>query len=207
MIVTEGYPFVIVSAIVAIIASLFLGGWGGLAFLLPAYSAWFFRNPHRVVPAGDHRVVAPADGRIIQIAEVQETRYLNRSMLKVSIFMSPLDVHVNRNPVSGEVRGVFYNKGRFFGAFREKASLDNEQNAVLLGLASGEEVLVVQIAGFLARRIVCYLKKGERVVRGERYGLIRFGSRLDLYLPTRTEISVKVGERARGGETILGELR
>ena len=165
----------------------------------------FFRDPDRLTPPGDHLVTSPADGKVVAVVrDFQEQRFLQRACQRVSIFMSPLDVHVNRVPVSGTVVDVAYDRGRFHAAFLDKASEDNERNAVVVEDARGERVLFVQIAGQLARRIVCRLRPGDRVERGERYGLIMFGSRLDLYVPPQVQIAVRVGDRVTAGTTVIG---
>jgi phosphatidylserine decarboxylase len=165
----------------------------------------FFRDPERVTPAGADLIVAPADGRVIKVAPVRDERFLEGEAMLVSIFMSPFNVHVNRAPVSGRVVDVRYTHGKYFRAFADKASLDNEQNAVLLEDEQGRRLGCVQIAGFLARRIVCYLRPGMNVERGQRYGMIKFGSRADVYLPPAAQIRVQVGDRARAGVTVLAQ--
>ncbi|MBI2980766.1 MAG: phosphatidylserine decarboxylase family protein [Deltaproteobacteria bacterium] len=206
MIAKEGSVFIAAALVISLALSVILGGYGVPALILPLYVAYFFRDPRRFIPTGKNLILSPADGRILSVDEQEEGRYLKRKMKKVSLFMSPFDVHINRIPCSGRIKQVFYNHGKYLAAFKEKASLDNEQNAVLMETDRGSEILFVQIAGWLARRIVCYLKGGEQVTRGERYGLIRFGSRIDLYLPLDVEILVSVGERAKGGETIIGRF-
>ena len=193
---------------VVLTAVLFLIGWkvaGLVALVLAALVINFFRDPERHVPTGPGLIIAPADGRVIKIAPVRDDRFLNGEVTLVSIFMSPLNVHVNRAPVSGRVLDVRYNKGKYFRAFADKASLDNEQNAVLVEDAEGRRLCFVQIAGFIARRIVCHLQPGMAVERGQRYGMIMFGSRADIYLPPSAQVHVKVGDRAYGGETVIGE--
>ena len=197
-------------AVLAVAAGvLWVLGWYKAAALVTAlciFSLWFFRNPGRTSPSGEGLVVAPADGRVVFVGEVDETRYLKAKALKVSIFMSVFDVHVNRAPENGRVSEMHYNKGKFISANLDKASLDNEQNALIIETAKGR-VMFVQIAGLIARRIVCWVKPGESLYRGERFGLIMFGSRLDLYLPVGTDVRVKVGDRTRAGETVVGVLR
>jgi phosphatidylserine decarboxylase len=172
---------------------------------LALFTAWFFRDPERSVPSGDGLIIAPADGRVLLVEEVFEPRHLQAQALKLSIFMSPLDVHVNRIPLSGRIEGVHYQRGRFFNAAAERASLMNEHNALVI--RSGEHrLLCVQIAGFLARRIVCWVAPGQEVKTGERFGLIRFGSRVDLYLPPTARIELRPGQRTRAGETVVGRL-
>jgi phosphatidylserine decarboxylase len=167
---------------------------------------WFFRNPARVIPEQPNAVVSPADGTVIGIEEVEEGRFVKERMKKVSIFMSVFNVHINRIPYSGMVREVSYNPGKFLVASVDKASLLNEQNAVVIETAQGKKILFVQIAGLVARRIVCYLAKGEAVTRGERFGLIRFGSRVDIYLPANSTLAVSLKQKVTGGETIIGHL-
>jgi len=202
----EGYRLMAVAA--ATTAVLFVIGWkiaAAVAFLLTAFIVNFFRDPERTTPADPRLIVAPADGRVIKVASVRDDRFLHGPVTLVSIFMSPLNVHVNRLPVSGRVVDVRYNPGKYFRAFADKASLDNEQNAVLVEDAQGRRLCFVQIAGFLARRIVCYLQTGMQIERGQRYGMIMFGSRADIYLPPSAHVRVQVGDRARGGETAIGE--
>ncbi len=169
------------------------------------FTAWFFRDPERRVPQEPGVVVAPADGRLVRIEEVEEPLHLKARALKVSIFMSPLDVHVNRMPVAGEVLEVVHRRGRFFNAATERASLMNEHNAVLLGCGR-HRLLCVQVAGLVARRIVCWVKPGQRVATGERFGMIRFGSRVDLYLPPEVRPLLRPGQRTRAGETVVGHI-
>ncbi len=203
----EGYPFVLVGFGIAVILWLFFGITAGLISLsLPLAIALFFRDPERVPPEDESLVVSPADGRVLSIEEFDDKRYLKRRVKRVCIFLSIFNVHVNRIPWSGRIKEVRYNPGKFLMGFAEKASLNNEQNAILLEGVRGREVLFIQIAGFIARRIVCYLKGGEQVRRGERFGLIRFGSRMDLYLPIDSEILVKEGQKVKGGESSLARF-
>jgi len=205
IIAREGYP------IIAVALLLVVGGW----FIHPYVAAvlslglifclYFFRNPTRDVPMDSSLVIAPADGKIIRVGEVDENRFLNQKVKKVSIFMSPFNVHVNRIPVEGTIKKVAYNKGKYFPAFSEKASLENEQNAIVIENKKGENILFVQIAGWLARRIVCHAKPGESLKQGSIFGLIRFGSRVDVYLPLDYSIIVEVGQKVKGGESILAK--
>ena len=204
----EGFPFLILSAFVTFIFGVM--GWKGLVFLgafLTLFIAFFFRNPRRKIPDLQNVILSPADGKIVHVGECEENRYLKERALKVSIFMSLLDVHVNRAPVSGKVLERSYNPGRFLVASVEKASLLNEQNALLLETEDRFKILLIQIAGFVARRIVCYARVGDLVRKGEIFGLIRFGSRIDLYLPTGVIPAVKVGQHVKGGESIIGYQR
>ncbi len=175
-----------------------------LGILLTLFMAFFFRNPKRKVPSLENVILSPADGRIIHIGECQEDRFLKQRALKVSIFMSLFDVHINRAPVSGEILQRSYHPGRFTIASREKASLMNEQNAFVMEAEERFKILLVQIAGFVARRIVCYPRAGDKLKRGEIFGLIRFGSRVDLYLPTEVQPIVRLGQHVKGGESIIG---
>ena len=184
-------------------------GWTGLAAAFGAvtlFTAWFFRNPHRSAPTSERAVVAPGDGKVVEICEEAEPRFLKDKSVRISIFLNIFDVHVNRIPCAGTVEQVVYQPGRFLVASRPEATLQNEQNALLIRAAQGAKVLCVQIAGLIARRIVCWVAPGERVACGERFGLIRFGSRMDLFLPAGTKVNVKVGDHVKGGETLLGEL-
>lgn len=202
----EGYPLIGGSVAVALV--LWLVGFpilAGIATAAAVFVAGFFRDPNRVVPRGEHRIVSPADGRVIAVVPVEHGRLFDGPATRVSIFMSPLNVHINRNPVGGVVERVQYNKGKYLRAFAEKASLDNEQNAILIRDPQGRRVCFVQIAGFVARRIVCYLEEVMNVERGERCGLIMFGSRADIYLPPEAIVRVAVGDRARGAETVIAE--
>lgn len=168
-----------------------------------AFCLWFFRDPERVPPADERLVVSPADGRVVAVVP---DLALDAPATRVSIFMSPLDVHVNRNPVSGTVEQVRHTPGRFRAAFADKASLDNERNALVLE-SSGRRYLLVQIAGAVARRIVCRVAPGDRVQRGDRFGMIMFGSRVDLFLPAGVEPLVRRGDRVRAGSSVVAEVR
>lgn len=207
-IAVEGYPFIALFAFVTLIFALL--GWGlltVLCLLLTLFALYFFRNPERHSPEDPLAVAAPADGRIVFVGTVRENRYSQADAIKVSIFMSVFDVHVNRIPFSGKVVDMFYNRGEYFNAALDKASLQNEQAGILLETDTGKRLLFVQIAGLIARRIVTYPRIGDLLTRGQRYGLIRFGSRVDIYLPADFEVIVRIGERTVAGETVLGYLR
>jgi phosphatidylserine decarboxylase len=207
-IAVEGYPFIGLFAFVTIVFGLL--GWGFFTFVLFAltlFTAYFFRNPERLPPEEANAVIAPADGKVVFVGEVNESRYIHGPAVKVSIFMNVFDVHVNRFPCDGKIVKAFYNKGGFINASLDKASLENEQSGLLIEADNGQQILCVQIAGLVARRIVCYPEIGDQLKRGMRYGLIRFGSRVDLYLPTTTEVRVRVGERTVAGESIVGILQ
>ncbi len=204
----EGFIFIAVGGLLTSLGGFLLGPVGGGIFgALTLFCIWFFRDPHRSIPQSEGVLVSPADGKIVDISRTEESRFLNKPAIKVSIFLNVFNVHINRVPVAGKVIGVFYNAGRFFAANVPKASLENEQNAVVLETPSGKRIVCIQIAGLIARRIVCWIKEESVLNRGERFGLIRFGSRVDLFLPIETEIRVSMGQKVRGGETILGILR
>ncbi|MEK7236431.1 MAG: phosphatidylserine decarboxylase family protein [Nitrospirota bacterium] len=204
----EGIPFIGAVAGVTLLA-----GWLGWTIavvggaILTLFVAWFFRNPYRLVPQGSRLVVAPGDGKVIAIEEEFEPRFMKDRSIRLTIFLNVFDVHINRIPCEGVVEEVQYQPGLFLVASRPDATLRNEQNALMIRTAQGAKVLCVQVAGLIARRIVCWISPGDRAVRGERFGLIRFGSRMDTFLPVGTVINVAVGDRVKGGETILGELR
>ena len=203
----EGLPFCAAGAAGWAVAAAL--GWTGLGAVLATstvLTAWFFRNPLRVIPQASNLVVSPGDGRVLAVVEEDEPRFLKDRAIRVSIFLSPLNVHINRTPCEGTVTSVAHFPGRFLVASRPGATLENEQTAVLIETDKGQRVLCVQVAGYVARRIVTWLKPRERVARGERYGLIRFGSRMDVYLPVGTEIKVRVRDRVRGGESVIGVL-
>ena len=207
MLAPEGWPFVLGGAAFAVVAYLL---WprgvplAALGLLLSLFSLWFFRNPDRTPPSRAGVVVSPADGRIVYAGESPSGRYAAEDGKRVSVFMSPMDVHVNRAPVTGRVASIRYHKGAFHVASVDKASLMNEQNGVAISTPEGRTVTYVQIAGMLARRIVCDLKEGDAVRQGQRVGMIRFGSRVDLYLPAEVRLSVGVGDRVRAGESVIG---
>ncbi|MBW1896584.1 MAG: phosphatidylserine decarboxylase family protein [Deltaproteobacteria bacterium] len=203
----EGYPFIVGSAILTALVAVF--GLYGLALFflgLTAFVCFFFRDPERFIPDQEGAVVSPADGKILVMERVKESEFASEETLKISIFMSVFNVHVNRIPESGHVADVVYRPGKFVSANLDKASKDNERNAVSLTLTGGQKLIVVQIAGLIARRIVCNIRKGDPLSRGERFGLIRFGSRLDVYLPPDTKPAVGVGDKVLAGTSILGYL-
>jgi phosphatidylserine decarboxylase len=203
----EGIPFIGAAVGVTLIT-----GWLGWTIVavggavLTLFVAWFFRNPYRVVPQGLRVVVAPGDGKVIAIDEEFEPRFIKDRSIRVTIFLNVFDVHINRIPCEGVVEQVQYQPGLFLVASRPDATLRNEQNALMIRTVQGAKVLCVQVAGLIARRIVCWISPGDRAIVGERFGLIRFGSRMDTFLPIGTAVKVTVGDRVKGGETILGEL-
>ena len=204
-IVREGIVYVLVPGALMIVF-LVLGFWTvGIVFgMLAAFMAFFFRDPRRETPTETDVVVAPADGLVTRVQPIQEGN--DRSATLVSIFLSPLDVHINRAPIAGKITNVSYTRGKFLMATNERASLVNEQNALTI---QGEKITVVckQIAGILARRIVCWKQAGERVALGERFGMIKFSSRTDILLPESVDVLVTKGQRVQGGTTIIGRMR
>jgi len=180
--------------------------WAGFFSLAAGFVISFFRDPERPIPPDEKAVLSPADGKIIRIESVTEDRYLKASTIKVSIFMSVFNVHINRVPLSGRIVDTAYRPGKFVSANLDKASAANEQKALLLETREGARILFVQIAGLIARRIVCWVEKGDFVGRGRRFGMIRFGSRVEVYLPPDTRMQVRLGQKVYGGQTILGYL-
>jgi phosphatidylserine decarboxylase len=206
-IVREGAPFIIGLGILTI--ALFWIGFKGLAVLALAimlFVIFFFRNPERTIPGEQGLLVSPADGRILKVEEVELDGLLKGRFRKVSIFMNVFNVHVNRAPYTGNVVKIEYHSGKFLSADLDKASADNEKNTVLIRTKEGKQLLTIQIAGLIARRIVCWIGEGMEVARGERFGLICFGSRLEVVLPLESKILVRVGQKVRAGETPMGYL-
>ena len=206
-IVSDGFrfiiPLLILSAIVIYFKFLILSI---VLSILTIFIISFFRDPERKILEGKGIVVSPADGRVVKIQTVKDDTIYGGDAVCISIFLSIFNVHVNRAPYEGVIKKVVYNHGKFLAAFDDKASLLNEQNSILIESQNGEKVLVKQIAGLIARRIVCWVKEGDKVERGLKYGLIRFGSRVDIFLPPDAEISVKVGDKIKGGINIIGRL-
>lgn len=203
----EGWPFIVPLAFLTAVLLVF--GWKntGIAVLvLTLFVLFFFRDPERTVPEGEGIVVSPADGKVIVVKDIFEPSYLRQEVRQISIFLSVFNVHVNRSPIAGTVESVKYNPGKFHVASVDKASLDNEQTAMVVSDGKNK-ILVKQIAGLIARRIVCYAKPGDGLRRGERYGLIRFGSRVDIFLPKNAEITAKVGDRVKGARDAIAVLR
>ena len=205
----EGYPFIGAFALVSLVLFWLWPPLGWLGTVATIWCAYFFRDPPRVTPVREGLVVAPADGRVSQITTAAPPHELGLGaapLPRVSIFMSVFDCHVNRSPVAGQVEKIVYQPGKFFNADLDKASLDNERNSLVIATA-GARVAVVQIAGLVARRIVCFVRINQSVGTGERFGMIRFGSRLDVYLPAGVAPLVAVGQTAIAGETVLADLR
>jgi len=206
-VILDGLVFVIPLVILAAVCGYVGAGRTSMVFLAAAlFVLWFFRNPERVPPEDEKAVLSPADGKVIKIEEVEEEEMFGGRAQKVSIFMNILNVHVNRAPCTGTVREIAYRKGKFFPANLDKASALNERNSVLIEMADGNRILTIQIAGIIARRIVCWVREGVNVAKGERFGLIKFGSRLEVFMPLGVTVSVKVGDKVRAGETRIGYL-
>lgn len=207
IIAREGWVFILLFAVIAVAFMIFGIYWVGVPFAaLAIFSIYFFRNPERVPPGDDQLITSPADGRIVDVSHVEDNPYTHRPAKRVGIFMSVFSVHVNRAPLTGRVEDVSYYPGKFLVASTDKASHANERNAILLDAGRETPIGIVQIAGTVARRIVCYLSKGDQVGRGERLGLIRFGSRVDLYLPVETNIQIQKGDRVKAGTTVIGRF-
>ncbi len=205
LIAREGWPFLAGAFAAAAAVAWFAGWWSLPLWLVALFVLQFFRDPPREIPAGEGLVLSPADGRIVQVGKSRDD-YLGREALKISVFMNVFNVHSNRSPVDGSVENVWYFPGLFVNADLDKASTDNERNAVHLRTASGIDVTAVQVAGLIARRILCYVGKGDRLARGDRYGFIRFGSRVDVYLPPDSTPKVAIGDRVRATSTVLAVL-
>jgi phosphatidylserine decarboxylase len=205
LIAREGWPFVAASLAAAIAVTAVAGlAWSLPVWLVAVFVLQFFRDPPREVPRQPNAVLAPADGRIVKVEKARDP-YTERDSLLISVFMNVFNVHSNRSPVDGTVERVEYSRGRFINADLDKASTENERNAMVLRL-DGERITVVQVAGLIARRILCYVSAGDRLARGQRYGFIRFGSRVDVYLPLTARPRVAVGDRVAATVTILAEL-
>lgn len=204
----EGTPFILFAAFVTLIMALLEQQVAAFAALaVTAFVLYFFRDPSRIIPDDDSALVSPADGRVILIEpKVHDDRFLMADVQKVSIFMNVFDVHVNRTPFSGLVEQIVYSPGKFYSADSMRAGLENETCALILDSGSNRRMACVQMAGLIARRIVCWAEKGDTLARGSRFGMIRFGSRVDLYLPLNLQIEVKIGQRVKAGETVLGRF-
>ena len=206
IIAREGWPFVAI----ALAAAIAVHGLAGVVWALPLWLATlfmlqFFRDPPRSVPADPKAVLSPADGRVVSVERAQDP-YLDRDALKMSVFMNVFNAHSNRSPVDGEIRGNWYHAGKFFNAELSKASLENERAALWIRTPEGADITCVQVAGLIARRILCYARTGQRLARGERYGFIRFGSRVDVYLPPAAVPRTTVGDKVYATETVLAVL-
>jgi phosphatidylserine decarboxylase len=206
IIAREGWSFLAIAVVVAVAFTGWLGFLAASPFwLIALFVLQFFRDPARTIVDGAKSVVAPADGRIVAVEKARDT-YANRDAIKVSVFMNVFNVHSNRSPVDGTVQGVWYSPGKFVNADLDKASTENERNAVWLRTPDGQDVTSVQVAGLIARRILCYVDKDAVLSRGQRYGFIRFGSRVDVYLPLDARVKVSIGDKVSASSTLLAEL-
>jgi phosphatidylserine decarboxylase len=202
----EGWPFIAGTVVAAVLVSALAGfAWSIPLWIVALFVIQFFRDPPRAVPTQANAVLSPADGRIVKVEKVADP-YTGRESLLISVFMNVFNVHSNRAPVDGTVERVAYSPGKFVNADLDKASTENERNALVIQLAGGERIAVVQVAGLIARRILCYVKAGDALKRGQRYGFIRFGSRVDVYLPLSARPRVAVGDKVAATSTILAEL-
>ena len=201
----EGYPFIIFFSSITILSAILRLNWVTVAALiLTLFMFYFFRDPDRITDRNRNTFISPADGKVILITEAKEDEMLKESRRKISIFMSPLDVHVNRAPCDGIVKDVQHVPGKFYSAFKDDASILNEHITMLLDCQDHGHIVVKQIAGTVARRAVCRVKSGDSLSQGQRYGIIKFSSRVDIFLPLNTEIKVKLNDQVKAGETILG---
>jgi phosphatidylserine decarboxylase len=205
IIAKEGWPYLGASLLVAIAVTWFFGWWSIPFWIVYFFILQFFRDPPREIPQGEGLVLCPADGRVLLVGNMRDP-YRNVEALKISVFMNVFNVHSNRSPVDAVVKDVIYNKGFFVNASFDKASSDNERNALILRMDDGTELSCVQIAGLIARRILCYVKPGDRLTRGQRYGFIRFGSRVDVYLPLGSKPRVAIGDKVKATTTVIAEL-
>ena len=207
IIAREGWPFLVGIVVIALLATYFVGGFiAFLVWIIALFVLQFFRDPPREIPQNVGAVLSPADGRIVAVERVNDP-YAQRDAIKISVFMNVFNVHSNRSPVDGTVQRIQYFPGKFVNADLAKASLENERNALCIKMANGQEITSVQVAGLIARRILCYVKQGDVLTRGQRYGFIRFGSRVDVYLPLDAQVQVSIGDKVSATTTILAMLR
>lgn len=206
-IASAGYPFIYAAAFCTLVFALLeIVSLSVLGLIATFFITYFFRDPERYIPAQENAVVSPADGRVVKTEVVEENPFIDGACLKIGIFMSVFNVHVNRIPYSGKIEKTMYKPGKFFSASRDAASMQNEQQAVILESENGPKICFVQIAGLVARRIICRIQAGDSMIRGERFGMICFGSRLDVYLPADTSANVSKGDTVKAGQSILGYL-
>ena len=205
IIAREGWPFLAISLVLSIAATVWCAWWSIPLWIISLFVLQFFRDPGRTAPTQANTVISAADGKVIVVEKAYD-EYLQREALKISVFMNVFNVHSNRSPIDGKVEKRWYNPGKFFNAALAKASAENERNALWLKTNDGQDITCVQIAGLIARRILCYVEPGAALHRGQRYGFIRFGSRVDLYLPLSATPKVTLGEKVTAGSTILAEL-
>ena len=202
----EGRWHIALAAGAALAVHYFAGpAWAAPFWIVLVFILQFFRDPPRQVPDAPDAVICPADGKVIALGEVEDP-YLKRPSKRVSVFMNVFNVHSNRSPVAGKIMERWYRQGKFVNAALDKAALDNERNALWIRTDQGQDVVVVQVAGLIARRILCYVQPGERIARGERYGFIRFGSRVDVYLPLEARFEVSLGDSVQGAADVIARL-
>ena len=201
----EGWPHVAIALLIALAATNFFGWWSLITWIVVIFVVQFFRDPARPVPEGKNLVLSPADGRVIKVEKTQDP-YLKRDSVLVSVFMNVFNVHSNRSPVDGVVGDTWYFPGKFVNADLDKASTENERNVMHIKTATGIDITCVQVAGLIARRILCYVKKGDTLAKGQRYGFIRFGSRVDIYLPLDAKVKASIGDKVSATTTVLAEL-
>ena len=205
IIAREGWPFLAISVMLAITTTLWCAAWSIPLWIIAVFVLQFFRDPPREIPQDSDAILSPADGRIVAVERTQDP-YAQREAIKISVFMNVFNVHSNRIPVDGTIQNIQYFAGKFFNADLSKASLENERNALVIKTVHGQDVTCVQVAGLIARRILCYVNAGDRVTRGQRYGFIRFGSRVDVYLPLSATVKVAIGDKVSATSTILAAL-
>lgn len=206
IIAREGWPFLAAATLISVLVTVFAGWiWALPLWVITLFILQFFRDPPRSIPNGENIVVSPADGRVVRVERVTDP-YLKRDALVVSVFMNVFNAHSNRSPVDGTIKKIWYHPGSFLNAALEKASLENERNALWIKTRSGQDVTCVQVAGLVARRILCYVKPKDKLTKGQRYGFIRFGSRLDVYLPVSARVKVALGDKIKASRDVLAEL-
>ena len=205
LIAREGWPFLAIAVAAALLAAAYSFAWSLPLWFIALFVLQFFRDPPRAVPGDANTVVSPADGRIVAVENARDP-YLERDAIKISVFMNVFNVHSNRAPVDGEVKDLWYHAGSFVNAALDKASTENERNALWIRADAGADVTCVQVAGLIARRILCYARSGDKLQRGQRYGFIRFGSRVDVYLPPGARIQAALGDKVYAASTILASL-
>jgi phosphatidylserine decarboxylase len=205
IIAKEGWPFIAGAVVISLVMTVGWGWWSIPFWLVTLFVLQFFRDPPRLAPADADAVISPADGRVVAVERARDP-YLDREALKISVFMNVFNVHSNRSPVDGEVKKGWYFGGKFLNAALDKASLENERNALWIHTDGGADVTCVQVAGLIARRILCYVQAKDRLKRGQRFGFIRFGSRVDVYLPPSAAPNTSVGDKVFAGETVLARL-
>ncbi|PTN12617.1 phosphatidylserine decarboxylase [Nitrosomonas aestuarii] len=207
LIAREGWPFIATAFLIALLVNIYAGFlWAIFFWLVAFFVLQFFRDPPREVPSVANAVLSPADGRIVSVEKVYDP-YLKRDAVKVSVFMNVFNVHSNRSPIDGDVQNKWYFPGKFINADLPKASLENERNALWIKANDGSDVTCVQVAGLIAKRIICNVLPGDHLMRGQRFGFIRFGSRVDVYLPLDTKINVSIGDKVHATTTVLAELK